>query len=186
MVDLFEIYRLLCEFCTYELSTNVMSRFFSSLPVDLAVNACKSPTSRHTPITSAQIKNRNKLIIAKTIAIFNDSIERLKTYQQLRWLPFRRFVKSEWKYIWPLAHPVHLPCTLEWVYHCSSSFRNRLADSKIVCLPASIDTWKCSRLCRSDQRKTARKVNLMLRFFFASRITKTVYTFFCTAKYSSN
>lgn len=44
---------------TYVWSTKVMSRFFNSFPVDLAVNACNSPTSRHTPITS-KINQRRK------------------------------------------------------------------------------------------------------------------------------
>lgn len=44
---------------TYVWSTKVISRFFNSFPVDLAVNACNSPTSRHTPITS-KINQRRK------------------------------------------------------------------------------------------------------------------------------
>lgn len=134
-------------FSTYELSTNVMSRFFNSFPVVFAVKACKSPTSRQTPITSVWDKKRMSYHVCRLLML---CFHTLDAYQRLNLVSFRRSVQSEWNRIWWWAHSERHRCIPEWPSHCSVSFHNRSECSSTVCWPVSMIPSKSSTLCRSE------------------------------------
>lgn len=77
----------------------------------------------------------------------------IRSYQQQRSVVYQQFEKWARIHTSPLEHHEDLQCIPESLYHWTESFRNHLEWWNIVCLLASIDPSKCSRLYRSVRVK---------------------------------